>query len=147
MRIDGELMEIWSNEVCDILVALQSRRALMEWSSLVFVVPIATGRRREVPHISKVLIEKSLGSLFSHLGLRSGAGTRGLGDCVSTSLLSIVLVSSIVNTVNLFTGNQGVLIASCVMQNPSLPGDKTPLIELYFSMPTNLQSTPPAVLR
>jgi len=37
-------------------VAPQSRRALMEWSSLVFVVPIATGRSREVSHVSKVLI-------------------------------------------------------------------------------------------
>jgi len=49
-------------------VAPQSRRALMEWSSLVSVVPISTGRSKEVPHASKVLIERSLGNLFSHLG-------------------------------------------------------------------------------
>jgi len=30
-------------------VALESRRALMEWSLLVSVVPISTSRRREVP--------------------------------------------------------------------------------------------------
>ena len=51
----------------------------MECSSLVSVVPISTGRSREVPFASKVLIERSLGSLFSHLGLQSGAETRGIG--------------------------------------------------------------------
>ena len=74
-------------------VALQSRRALIEWSSLVSIVPISTGRSREVSCASKVLIEKSLGSLFFHLGLQSRAGTRGLGGGVSSSSLSIVLVS------------------------------------------------------
>ena len=56
-------------------VALQSRRALTEWSSLVSVVPISTGRSREVPCVSKALIEKSLGSLFSHL-CKGDWGTR-----------------------------------------------------------------------
>ena len=84
----------------------------MECSSLVSVVPISTGRSREVPFASKVLIERSLGSLFSHLGLQSGAETRGIGGGVSTSSLSIVLGSSIVNTVNLFTSDQGTLITS-----------------------------------
>ena len=60
-----------------LLVALQSRRALIEWSSLVSVVLISTGRSREVPRVSKTLIEKSLGSLFSHLGLWSGAAMKG----------------------------------------------------------------------
>jgi len=110
-------------------------------------LPIATGRSREVSHVSKVLIEKSLDSLFSHLGLQSGAGTGGLGGSASTSLLLIVLVFSIVNTVNLFTSNRGVLIAGRIMQNPPLPGDKTPLMELHLSMPTNLQSTPSTVPR
>ena len=102
-------------------VAPESRRALTEWSSLVSVVPISTGRRREVPRASKALIAKSLGSLFSHLGLRSGAGTGGLGGGASVSSLSIVLGSSIVNTVNLFTSDRGALIASRAMQNPLLP--------------------------
>jgi len=119
----------------------------MEWSSLMSVVPISTGRSREVPHTSKVLIEKSLGSLFSHLGLQSRAAARGLRGCASTSSLSIVLGSSIVNTVNLFTGNQGTLITSCVMQNPPFPEDQTPLMELCLSMPTNLQSTSPIALK
>ena len=128
-------------------VAPQSRRALTEWSSLVFVVPISTGRSREVPRVSKVLIEKSLGSLFSHLGLWSKAAARRLKGCVSTSSLSIVLESSIVNTVNLFTGDRDTLIAGHVTQNPPLPGDQTPLTELHLSMPTNLQSTPPVTLK
>jgi len=113
----------------------------------VSIVPISTGRSREVSHISKALIEKSLGSLFSYLGLWSEAGTRGLENSMSTSLLSIVLVSSIVNTVNLFTGDQGALITSHVTQNPPLPGDKTPLTELHLLMPTDLQSTSPTVPR
>ena len=96
-----------------LLVALQSKRALTEWSSLVSVVPISTGRSKEVPHTSNVLIERSLGSLFSHLGLWSRAGTRGVRGGVSISSLSIVLGSSIVNTVNLFTGDRGILIAGC----------------------------------
>ena len=86
-------------------VALQSRRASTECSSLMSIVPISTGRSREVPRSSKVLIERSLGSLFSHLGLQSGAEIRGIGRGVSTHSLSIVLGSSIVNTVNLFTGD------------------------------------------
>jgi len=65
----------------------------MECSSLVSVVPISTGRSREVSCVSKVLIERSLGSLFSHLGLWSRAETRGIGGSASTSLLSIVLGS------------------------------------------------------
>jgi len=121
-----------------LLVALQSWRTLTEWSLLVSVVPISTGRSREVSHASKMLIEKSLGSLFFYLGLWSKVATRGLGGSAFTSSLSIVLGSSIVNTVNLFTGDQGTLITSRIMQNPPLPGDKTSLMELHLSMPTNL---------
>ena len=121
-----------------LLVALQSWRTLTEWSLLVSVVPIFTGRSREVSHASKTLIEKSLGSLFFYLGLWNRVVTRGLGGSASTSSLSIVLGSSIVNTVNLFTGDQGTLITSCIMQNPPLPGDKTSLIKLHLSMLTNL---------
>ena len=97
--------------------------------------------------MSKVLIEKSLGSLFSHLGLRSGAGTKELGSNVFISSLLIILESSIVNTVNLFTGDWGALITGHVTQNPPLPGDKTPLTELHLSIPTDLQSTPLTVPR
>ena len=127
-----------------LLVAPQSRKSLIECSSLMSVVLISTGRNREVPHTSKALIERSLGSFFSHLGLRSGAETRGIGGNASTSSLSIVLGSSIVNTVNLFTGDWGTLIAGRTTQNPFPLGDKTLLSELYLSMPTDLQSTPPA---
>ena len=92
-------------------VALQSRRASTECSSLVSVVPISTGRSREVPCMSKALIERSLGSLFSHLGLWSGAEMKRIEGGASTSSLSIVLGSSMVNTVNLFTSDRGALIA------------------------------------
>ena len=124
-------------------VAPQSRRALTEWSSLVSIVPISTGRSKEVLRASKALIERSLGNLFSHLGLQSGAEIKGVGGGVSTSSLLIVLGSSIVNTVNLFTGNRGTLIAGHTMQNPLPPGCQTLLPELHPSKPTGLQSTPP----
>ena len=107
-------------------VAPLSKRALTEWSLLVSVVPISTGRSKEVPRVSKVLIERSLDSLFSHLGLQSRAGYRGRRGGASTSSLSIVLGSSIVNTVNLFTSNQGAHITGHATQNPlSLLGNKT----------------------
>ena len=119
-------------------VAPQFRRALTEWSSLVSMVLISTGRRREVPRTSKGLIERSLGSLFSYLGLRSGAGTGGLGGGASVSSLSIVLGSFIVNTVNLFTSDRGTLIAGRATQNPLLPlGGKTFQSEPRLSMPAN----------
>ena len=91
-----------------------SKRALMKWSSLVSVVPISTGKSKEVPCASKALIERSLGSLFSHLGLWSGVGIRGVRGGVSTSSLSIVLESSIVNTVNLFTGDGAHLLPAAL---------------------------------
>jgi len=128
-------------------VAPLSKRALMKWNSLVFIVLISTGRSKKVPHVSKTLIERSLGSLLSHLGLWSRAGIRRVRGGASTSSLSIVLESSIVNTVNLFTGNRGTLIAGCAMQNPLLLlGDKTLQLELYLLIPTNLQSASPIVL-
>ena len=110
------------------------------------MVPISTGRSREVPRASKALIERSLGSLFSHLGLRSRAEMRGIGGGASTSSLSIVLGSFIVNTVNLFTSDWGALIAGRAMQNPLPPGDKTLPSGLHLSTPTDLQSTPPVAL-
>jgi len=114
----------------------------------VSIVLISTSRSKEVSRASKALIEQSLGSLLSHLGLWSGAGTKGIGGSASTSSLLIVLESSIVNTVNLFTGDQGALIASYAMQNPLLPsGDKTLQLELHLSMPTNPQSAPPTTPR
>ena len=129
-------------------MALQSKRALTEWSSLVSVVPISTSRSKEVSRTSNALIERSLDSLFSHLGLWSRAGTRGVRGSVSISSLSIVLESSIVNTVNLFTGDRGALIAGHATQNPLPPlGDKTLQLEPRLSMPTDLQSAPPVVPR
>ena len=130
-----------------LLVAPQSKRALTEWSSLMSVVPISTGRSKEVLRMSNVLIERSLGSLFSHLGLQNRAGTREVRGSVSISSLSIVLGSSIVNTVNLFTGDQGALITGCATQNPLLPEDKFLLLELHLSMPTDPLSAPPVAPR
>ena len=86
-------------------VVLLSKRTLTEWSSLVSIVLISTGKSKEVSHMSKALIKRSLGSLFSHLYLQNGVGTRGVRGSMSTSSLSIVLGSSIVNIVNLFTGD------------------------------------------
>ena len=130
-----------------LLVAPLSKRALMEWSLLVSVVPISTGRSKEVPCVSKALIERSLGSFLFHLGLWSIVGGRGRRGGASTSSLSIVLGSSIVNTVNLFTGDRGALITSCSMQNPFPSGNKTLQSELHSSMPSNLQSASPTVPR
>ena len=127
-------------------VAPQSKRALMEWSSLVSVVPISTGRSK-VPRVSNALTERSLGNLFSHLGLQSKARTRGVRGGVSISSLSIVLGSSIVNTINLFTSDWGALIAGRAMQNPLLLEDKFLLPELHLLMPTDFQSAPPVALR
>ena len=127
-------------------VAPLSKRTLIEWSLLVSVVLISTGRSKKVPRTSRTLIEKSLGSFLSYLGLQSRAGTRGVRGSMSTSSLSIVLGSSIVNTVNLFTGDWGTLIAGCTMQNPlPLLGNKTLQLELYLSTSTNLQPVPPVV--
>ena len=123
-------------------VALQSKRALTEWSLLVSVVPISTGRSKEVLYMSNALIERSLGSLFSHLGLWSRARTRGVRGGASISSLSIVLGSSIVNTVNLFTGDWGALIASYLTQNPLLLEGKFLLPGLHLSMPTDPPSAP-----
>ena len=110
------------------------------------IVLISTGKSREVPRVSRALIEKSLGSLLSHLGLQSRTETRGTRGGVSTSSLSIVLGSSIVNTANLFAGDWGTLIAGRTMQNPLPPGNKTLLLELHLSTPINLRSTSPAAL-
>ena len=129
-------------------VAPLSKRALTEWSSFVSVVLISTGRSKEVPHASKALIEKSLGSLLSYLGLQSRTGDKRRRGGASTSSLSIVLGFSIVNTVNLFTGDWGAHITGRATQNPLSPlGDKTLQSELYPSMLINLQSAPSAVLR
>ena len=112
-----------------------------------FVVLIFTGRSKEVPHTSKALIERSLGSLLSHLGLWSRAEDRGRRGGASTSSLSIVLGSSILNTVNLFTGDQSALITGRTTQNPLLLGNKIFQSKLHPSMPVNLQSAPSTVLR
>ena len=106
-------------------VAPLSKRALMEWSSLVSIVPISTSRSKKVPCVSKMLIERSLGSLLSHLSLQSRVRGRERRGGASTSSLSIVLGSSMVNTVNLFTSDRSVLITGRSTQNPLPLGNKT----------------------
>jgi len=53
------------------------------------MVPTSTSRSKEVPYASKVLIKKSLGSLFFHLGLWSGAAARELRGYVKTLNLTV----------------------------------------------------------
>ena len=128
-------------------VAPQSKRALTEWSLLMSVVPISTSRSKKVLRASNVLIKRSLGSLFSYLGLQSRARTRGMKGSTSISSLSIILGSSIVNTVNLFTGDWSALIASHPMQNPLLLKSKFLLLGLHLSMLTDPPSAPPVAPR
>ena len=111
------------------------------------VVPISTSRSKKVLRASNVLIERSLGSLFSYLGLQSRARTRGMKGSTSISSLSIILGSSIVNTVNLFTGDRSVLIASRPTQNPLLLKGKFLLLGLHLSMLTDPPSAPPVAPR
>ena len=66
---------------------------------------------------------------------------------MSISSLSIVFGSSIVNTVNLFTGDWGTLIAGHPTQNPLLPEGKFLLPGLHLSMPTDPPSAPPVAPR
>ena len=82
--------------------------------------------------------QKELGQSFLLLGSTEQSQDKGDRGSTSTSSLSIVLGSSIVNTVNLFTGDQGTLIAGCATQNPLPPEDKPLLSELHFSTPTDL---------
>ena len=58
-------------------VALESKSALMECTSLVSVVPISIGRMIDILRASRVLAESHLGSLFSYLGLRGRAVLTG----------------------------------------------------------------------
>ena len=90
--------------------------------------------------------QKELGQSFLPLGSAEQSQDERDRGGASTSSLSIVLGSSIVNTVNLFTSDWGALITSRATQNPLSLGDKTLLLELHLSTPTDLQSTPPAAL-
>jgi len=105
-------------------VVPESKSALTEYTLLVSVVPISIGRMIDVPRASRVLAESCLGSLFSHLGLRSKAvltGGEGEKGGMSIGSQTSVLTSSTSNTANLLTsGDQGALFAGRVKQNPPL---------------------------
>ena len=127
-------------------VALESKSALMEYTSLVSVVLTSIGRMIDVPQALRVLTESRLGNLFSHFGFQgcvvlSGAEEEREGVSIGSHIS--VLTSSTSNTVNLLTSSdQGTLFASCAKQNPS-PGLSKPLLPLLHpSRPLNLQSIP-----
>ena len=108
------------------------------------VVPISTGRSKEVPRTSKALIKRSLGSLFSHLGLQSKAETEEMGGGASIGSLSIVLGSSTVNTVNLFTSDRGILIAGHAVRVTGAPDSRRILSNITVCNydTTHLQENP-----
>ena len=128
-------------------VALESKSALTECTSLVSVVPISIGRMIDVLWTSRVLAESRLGSLFSHLGLRGRAVLTGAerGGASIGSQVS-VLTSSTSNTANLLTSSdQGALFAGHAKQNPPPERSQLPLLLLHPSRPSNLQSILPVV--
>ena len=64
---------------------------------------------------------EELGQPLLPLGFTERSRDWRVGGGASVSSLSIVLGSSIVNTVNLFTSDRGALVAGHAMQNPLLP--------------------------
>ena len=96
-----------------LLVALESKSALTECTSLVSVVLTSIGRMIDVPRASRVLTESRLGSLFFHFGFQGCAvlsGVEGERGGVSIGLWISVLTFSMSNTANLLTSSDwGVL--------------------------------------
>ena len=127
-------------------VALESKSALMECTSLVSVVLTSIGRMIDVLRALRVLTESRLGNLFSHFGFQgcvvlSGAEEEREGVSIGSHIS--VLTSSMCNTANLLTSSdQSALFTSRAKQNPS-PGLSKPLLPLLHpSGPLNLQSIP-----
>ena len=86
------------------------------------IVLSSTARIRDIPYASRVLVESSLGSCFSHFGLQMREWMTGLEEGEYTSLGSLlsILIFSILSTVNLFTGSDwSACFASHSTQNPS----------------------------
>ena len=130
-------------------VALESKSALTEYTSLVSVVPISIGRMIDVLRASRVLAESRLGSLFFHLGLRGRAVLTGAeGESASIGSQVSVLSSSTSNTANLLTSSdQGTLFAGRTKQNPPPGRSQLPLLLLHLLRPLNLQSILPVAPR
>ena len=127
-------------------VALESKSALMECTSLVSVVLTSIGRMIDVLRALRVLTESRLGNLFSHFGFQgcvvlSGAEEEREGVSIGSHIS--VLTSSMCNTANLLTSSdQSALFTSFAKQNPSLGLSKPLLPLLHPSGPLNLQSIP-----
>ena len=132
-------------------VALESKSALTECTSLVSVVLTFIGRMIDILRTSRVLMESCLGNIFSYFGFRGcvvlsrlEGGRRGasIGSRIS------VLTSSTSNIVNLLTSSdRGTLFASRAKQNPP-PGLNKPLLPLLHPLePLNLQSIAPFALQ
>ena len=129
-------------------IAPESKSILMECTSLVLVVLISIGRTIDILWVSRVLMESHLGSLFSHFGFRDRTFLSGV-EVIGASIGSLVsvLVSSMFNTVNLFTDSDwGALFAGCAKQNPLLEWGKLPPPPLHSSGSLSLQLIPPSVL-
>ena len=123
-------------------VALESKSALTECTSLVSVVLTSIGKMIDVPQASRVLTESCLGNLFSHFGFWGCvvlSGSEGGRRNASIGSQISVLTSSTSNIVNLLTSSdQGALFAGCAKQNPP-PGLNKPLLPLLHPLePLNL---------
>ena len=97
-------------------VALESKSALMECTSLVSVVLTSIGRMINVPRASRVLMESRLGNLFSHFGFQGCvvlSESEGERRGASIGSRTSVLTSSTSNTANLLTSSdRGALFVS-----------------------------------
>ena len=98
-------------------IALASKSALTECTSLVSVELTFIGRMIDVLQSLRVLTESHLGNLFSHFGFWGCAvlsRAEGEREGVSIGSRISVLTSSMSNTANLLTSsNRGALFASC----------------------------------
>ena len=121
-------------------IALESKSALTECTSLVLVVLISIEKMMDVPWTSKVLAESRLGNLFSHFSFQGRAflsRMEGRGASIGSQIS--VLTSSTFNTAKLFTNsNQGALFTSYTKQNPPLGQSKLSLPLLHPSEPSSL---------
>jgi len=86
----------------------------------VLVVLISTSRTKDILHVFRALVESCLGNCFSHFGFWKVILTTRVEERedVSASLLLFVIISSILNIVNLFTENDwSISFISHSMQN------------------------------
>ena len=126
-----EQIKSWSMKLP---VALLSRRAFIEQSSLVSVVLSSIASCREVLCTSNILVESWMGNFFSYFGLwEKGLCLGAEEEGASIDSLSSVLVSTS-STVNLFTSGQGVLVTSCSLQNSHFLQPPRLLLFVYYAL-------------